>query len=325
VLTGGTSGDTFIIAVGDSRNTNALTLDRITDFTAGSDRIIITGNVSGGGSEAINLGSVTPDTNGIYTIGAGVTNSVNIQLQNGGSPVITSTLVSSVQLGNGAAANTALGTTPTPATLGTGVSHILGSYADYVTFVDNTATTVSGGAGADTIIAGNGADSIDGGTGADAITLGTGSVDTVRISSFSGDVITGFTSGTDLLDVKTSLIVNGTTTSASQVLLANVAAWNASTAAVGANDYAIEINAAAGVAGSVDTAAEVAALLTGAQTNITVGDSVLLILDDGTDTYIWNWADTALTTGFVDASELTLVARLVGVTDVVAADIPVSP
>jgi Ca2+-binding RTX toxin-like protein len=108
---------------------------------------------------------------------------------------------------NGADTITGLANFATTVNAGSGNDTITGG---------NLVDTIDGEAGNDTIVAGEGADSITGGTGADTIDLteATSAVDTVVFAtvgdgstaattgSFSGyDVITGFASGKDKLDV----------------------------------------------------------------------------------------------------------------------------
>lgn len=153
---------------------------------------------------------------------------------------------------------------------------------------------------------------ITGGAGDDSIVLTetTPAADTVKITLATDgtDTITGFAAdtGADVLSFATAGFVNGTP-AATLKTLADVAAFTAGLAAIGANDIFVEI-ASQAVAG-VDTAAEVGTLLSTtatAMTNITTGDKIIVALDVGTDMYLWYWVDSATNAGKVDTAELTL-------------------
>ena len=118
----------------------------------------------------------------------------------------------------------------------------------------------------------------------------------------------------------TALLVNGTP--ASTLVQATVANWNATATTVGANTRFVEITDSQ-AAGAVDTAAEIAALLTGVQTNIANGDKIIIALDDGADMYLWYWQATATNATAIDEAEVTLVAKLVGVTSIANGDLAV--
>ncbi len=188
--------------------------------------------------------------------------------------------------------------------------------------------TLNGNAGADSITAGEGVDTVTGGAGNDTINLTetTAAADLVKmtLSTDGTDTITGFAAGTgaDVLSFAAAGLVNGTPSS-TLLTLADVAAFVAGGTAIGANDIFVEITASQ-TAGGVDTAAEVATLLSTsatAMTNIAATDKIAIALDDGTDTYVWYWQDSATNTGKVDAAELTLAAKLVGVTDIADGDL----
>jgi hypothetical protein len=186
------------------------------------------------------------------------------------------------------------------------------------------ANTIVGTALADQITGGNGADIINGGAGNDLIDLTetTAAADVVQYSSGGGtDTVIGFAAGAgaDVFSFATALLVNGTPSSTlNQKTLTQFNANNA----VGANDRFVEITDSQ-AAGGVDTAAEVAALLTGTQANIADGDKIIIALDDGADMYLWYWQATATNATAIDAAELTLVAKLVGVTSLADGDLAV--
>jgi len=187
------------------------------------------------------------------------------------------------------------------------------------------ANTIVGTGLADQITGGNGADVITGGAGNDAIDLTetTAAADVVKmtLSSDGTDTITGFAAGAgaDVLSFATAGLFNGTPTSTlNQKTVAN---FNANDA-VGTNDRFVEITDSQ-AAGAVDTAAEVAALLTGTQAAIANNDKIIIALDDGSDMYFWYWQATATNATAIDAAELTLVAKLVGVTALADGDLAV--
>ena len=111
----------------------------------------------------------------------------------------------------------------------------------------------------------------------------------------------------------------------------SVARWTAPLGSLGANDIFVEFTDDTGAPGSCDEASEVAALLTagasgGTQFNASFDfqrDEVVLFLHDRTDGYLWHWSEAALGDGNVDASELTLLVKLVGVTDITNGDLAV--
>ncbi|WP_391481664.1 beta strand repeat-containing protein [Nereida sp. NH-UV-3] len=172
--------------------------------------------------------------------------------------------------------------------------------------------------GVDTITAGTGADFIAGGKGADVINLAVDQqADTVVILAGGlGDVITGFESGangTDVIVFANDLTKNGTASATLKSIT------NEGT--VAANDSYIEITTAT-VAGGADTAAEIATFLDGLTiTNVddSANDIVMFAVNDGTDTYIWQWTEDS--TNGVQADDLALGAVLKGVTDLENGDI----
>ena len=141
-----------------------------------------------------------------------------------------------------------------------------------------------------------------------------------------GDTITDFVSGTDKIGVLAALVNNGTN-STTLLTLANAAVFTGGGTAIGANDVFIEITAS-GTTANVSTAAGMDAWIGNgasatAMSNIASGDKVLIFVDDGTDGYLWQWVDTATNTGVVDAAELTLIAKLTGVTDIANGDLAI--
>jgi len=183
------------------------------------------GTTTDGGSSAvqgvvINLGSsaVTATTiNAVASLGDGTNGDVN-------SDVTSVSNGQLVRLGTAA-------TVSTRVTTFTGIENVIGSGGGDYIVGSSGANSISGGAGGDWINPGSGADTVDGGTGADAITITetTQSADRVTLTTGESvarsaetvteagilatetivfangvDVVTGFVSGTDTLDVTTA-------------------------------------------------------------------------------------------------------------------------
>ena len=222
-----------------------------------------------------------------------------------------------------------------------GVEFLTLSSAASVTLDAQTeAFTITGSSGNDTIVAGAGADTITGGDGADMITGGSGldsiaggaGADVIRIGAVvptSTDTVVGFVSGTDKVQVLSSLLFNGTNSAILHTT--TIFAWTNFGGSLSANDIFIEFTDDTGAPGSCDEASEVAALLTagatqGVQTTALfdfLRDEIVLFLHDGTDGYLWHWSEAAGGGGNVDASELTLLVKLVGVTNIAIGDLAV--
>jgi hypothetical protein len=189
---------------------------------------------------------------------------------------------------------------------------------------------VNGGAGADTITGGAGADVITGGTGADSITGGSGA-DSINFpgttaalqKADAGDVIVGFVSGTDeiVFEYDAYLTPTGSTTG-STVAATQFVTNMATNADISANTVAFVFQ----LTGTTDSAtAGIAAGAAAALANVTGASTaqILFLLDNGTSSYVWLWdADAAATDdAVVDATELTLMATIVGVTALADGDI----
>jgi len=202
-------------------------------------------------------------------------------------------------------------------------SKIDGNLVDFASAVTGAGatTTVSWGTktdgalssgGADTINAGAGADYVVGGEGKDTIDLGAadGDADTVvytALATAGGDVINNFeaNAGNDVIKFAADQLVNGTPTAT----LASIT----STGTVGANDVFVAVTTTA--TAGVDTAAKAATFLTNVGFgNVATNDKIVLALTDGTDTYLYYYQEAG-TTGAA-SSELTQIAKLVGVTSV---------
>jgi Ca2+-binding RTX toxin-like protein len=173
--------------------------------------------------------------------------------------------------------------------------------------------------GADTINAGAGADFVVGGEGKDTIDLGAadGDADVVSIvfaATAGGDVISNFEAltGNDVIKFAKDQLVNGTPSAT----LSSIT----STGTVGANDTFVEVTTAA-AAGAVDTAAEVVTFAAnlGVAANVANTDKIILALQDGVDTYLWYFQEDG--TAGIQSANLTLVAKLTGVTDIADGDL----
>jgi Ca2+-binding RTX toxin-like protein len=194
--------------------------------------------------------------------------------------------------------------------------------------------TIDGGAANDTILGGADNDSITGGAGNDSLTGGSGADIFVKDAvAFSGgvgagvsDTITDFTIGSDQFDFAgTTGLQNGaaatsTLTSANTLIVtsatANAAANLVTTDLVyligASNDQlAAGTTAATAVANAVTALTSIADF---AAANVATGDSFLLVLDDGTNSFLFQYvADgTAATTA---AADLELLAVINGVAD----------
>lgn len=188
------------------------------------------------------------------------------------------------------------------------------------------ADTISGGNGADIILGGGGADVLTGGLGADTITGGAGadsivlteasaSADIVKFTSNlfveAGDTITGFNAnaGTDVIQFSNSVVTNGAN---NETLLTTDV-----NGTIGANDVFIEITT---TLSDLTSASSVASSLSGfTVSNVASGETVIFALQDGTDTYLW--AFTQDSRAGIQSSDLTYVAKVVGITDIANGDL----
>jgi len=182
----------------------------------------------------------------------------------------------------------------------------------------NGADIILGGGGADVLTGGLGADTITGGAGADSITLTetTASADVVRFTSNlfteAGDTITGFNAntGADVIQFSSSVVTTGGNSNAT-LLTTDV------NGTIGANDVFLEITT---TLSDLTSASSVASSLSGfTVANVANGETVIFALQDGTDTYLWAFTQDAR--GGIQASDLTMVAKLAGVTDIADGDL----
>jgi hypothetical protein len=190
----------------------------------------------------------------------------------------------------------------------------------------STGSTITGTAKDDSVLGGAGVDTITGGAGVDAINAAGGADVIVLGDSTNGnnyDQITGFTGASD--DIKALQSVHGwnSVDNVTTVLLSTGATVKAADAAGDANILTISTDIAthtyATFMAGTSTYAELegtaitAMGLTGALDAAAV---VLVVVDDGVDTGLWQFTSgDAATDNAVAASEIELIGILKGVTD----------
>lgn len=306
VLVGGAGNDTYAISDADEVDTitdiaGEGTLDTLF-FAAGLDLKTEASNVSVNG--ATDLGGVSGGGAGIEQIVITAGQAVTLD-----SDHLTANYINVTDTGAAATTLKVLGDDAVADTIN--LSNLTFTASTYVDANGATTATTAWDAATDILY-------VDGGTSADNITLA--SVATrVGISGIaSTDTITGFTSATDKLYVATALVANGGGDT-DTLVTATSTAFKATATTIGATTGFVFISDSVGVAGSCDEASEVVTFLDGAggtgnQTNMASGDIVFVAVRDAADTYIWSWTDSGTNTATIDAAELALVAKLVGVT-----------
>ncbi|MFN7085209.1 MAG: calcium-binding protein, partial [Burkholderiales bacterium] len=195
---------------------------------------------------------------------------------------------------------------------GAGADTITGGFgADTISGGAGT-DSLTGGLGNDSITGGEGADTINGGSGADTINLteSTAAADVVQYGGASwgvqGDTIIGFAAGAgaDTIDVAEALLVNDDAGDTSA--LVEIAA-NGATAA---DRVFFEITTQ--LSGSLTDATNVAGQLAGITlTGVTASDSIMFIVGNASDSYLWVFAEDA--TAGIQAGNLTLIGTVQGV------------
>jgi Ca2+-binding RTX toxin-like protein len=296
-ITGTSGNDAITLASGG-------TIVDTVNVTAGTDTIV---NFASGGADVLNVSAgataVLTPTGNTFTLTSTISNAGTVTI----NALSTST---GVDLS---------GTTVT----GTGSFILNSSLAAAAGTFKGTAVVdnITGGVGADTISAGAGNDTITGGLGADSITSGggndtivlteaTSSADKIVFESTASangiDTITGFITGSDILDL------NPLTTSTA------VTAVTGSLTATADKVYYLQT----ATAGNADTAAAVATAVTGAATWTAAAAAAYIVINDDNSSAIYQWTDTAGTAG-VQAGELVLIAtvdaRLASTADIIFA------
>jgi len=264
-----------------------ITATSIETFTVNSSRAstgtLTLGNITltdGAGSQTITVTSAS-------TVGAGTLTADTVNFAG-----VTGT-VSGVTLANTAGASF---------TGGSGATTVAGSAnADVInTGIGND--TITGLAGNDIINAGDGTNSITGGAGTDTLTGGSG-VDTyVMVAADIGDTITNFTVATDVIDWNTALVsitVGNTTPLFYQAAAAGTA--------IAVTTTVFELTGVTGASGAAGLVTALGATATNTDTDANI---LIVYYITGGGAEIYNWINTDAD---VEATELTLVATLVGV------------
>jgi hypothetical protein len=126
-----------------------------------------------------------------------------------------------------------------------------------------------------------------------------------------GDTVTDFqTAGTrDIINFATGALANGT--NAGYVNLTGTGD------VIGVNDVVITLGGANFTStGDLSVSATALVIANALDTvNVANGDRVVILLDNGTNTYAWLFAETATNTGTIDTAEFSLLAVLSGVAD----------
>lgn len=198
-----------------------------------------------------------------------------------------------------------------------GILTVTGGTGDDIITAGAGNHTINGGDGADLISGGAGVDIINGGSGADVITLG----DSTDGNNY--DQITGFATTSD--DIKALQSVHGwnSTDGTSTVLLATGATLKAADVAGDSNIMTISSNvsthtyitfmAGTSTYDQLETAAATAMGATGALDAAAV---VLVAVDDGTHTGLWQFTSgDAAVDDATETSEIELIGILKGVAD----------
>jgi len=161
---------------------------------------------------------------------------------------------------------------------------------------------LTGGSGADDITGGDGDDAITGGVGADALNGGLGADTFVMVLADRGDTIASFAVASDFIDWNTALSATDGTTTAVTYQAA------AAGTAIGATTTVFELTGVAGATGAAGLVTALAATATNADTDANI---LFVYYITGGGAEIYNWVNTD---GNVEATELTLVATLTGIT-----------
>ena len=183
---------------------------------------------------------------------------------------------------------------------------------------DTAGRTLNGTSAVDTLNGKAGADTFYGGGGNDNLYLGSSDIaaDTVKYTATSdfgtaGDTIYQFEQGVggDVIDFASSLLFNGSGSTTLNEL-------TATSAALTIDDLFIELGGANFNSTTTGTEPGALAVITALDTsNLASGDKVLFAMDDGTDTYLWRFAEDGTTTNNATSGEIQLVATISGLAD----------
>jgi len=289
------SGTIETITGGGNTDVLNLTRDSTFDNVLGSVSAIETINGTSN-DDSITLSATT--TNFTADLGGG---NDSVTLANGTNSGITLTSVETVTGGN---------TTDDAVTLGNSSPN---------TTTLTAVETVTGGTNVDNLtIAGTQDTSLSGGGGADSLTLNSSGTHTVSYNTTSegGDTITGFDpgSGSDVFNFAALFPLNNGVTDATL----QQATGTGDT--VGATTIFIALGGSAfdGTNGSSagDVASAIDALNT---TNLDDGEKILVIADDGTNSYLWHFAEDS-EAGAENDGDLTLIATVNNIADAASFD-----
>ena len=312
-ITGGTGVDTFTGGADKDTLNGDAGADKLYGDNAGTKEVA-----------TLTIGGTPANTNTVAVTLFGTVLTVTLDATTGATVASAATAVK-------AAIDSTFGDYVTTGTIAAGAftitSKIDGNLTDFsvtaggggatAAFGSKTDGGVSSG-GVDTINAGAGADFVFGGEGKDTIDLGAADGDADSLvyvfnATAGGDNVSNFEAGTgnDVIKFAKDLFSNGTLTATLKSVT--------STGTIADNDTFVEVTTAA-AAGGVDTAAEVATFLANLGTsNVGNGEKVLLALQDGVDMYLWAFTNDG--TAAIASSEVSLVAKLVGVTDIADGDL----
>jgi len=298
-VTIGSSGGTFAIqgaietVVGGSTD-DTINLTGATSNTIGNVSAVetITGTVSGSDSVTFGSSASTTSLDGIETVTGGSANEV-LTLSSA-----TSDFTADLGGGSGDQITLANG-------VNTGVS------------ISNT-ETVKGGAGKDTVtITGTGSTEITGGAGKDTLNLNSSGAHTVVYDSASHgeDTITGFDPGTGS-DVVNFSGLFALSNGGDNTTLEEIAS---PTAQIGANSLFVALGGGSFSATNTDTAAGAVSVINGLDTtNIASGDKVLIMMDNGTNSYLWHFTEDG--SAGAETDDLQLIATFSGIADAASFD-----
>ena len=334
-LTGGAGADTFFYAaVADSSGS---TVDTITDFLSGSDKLKITIDESSATAAktvvfTINVGGTTSQASkqtaqDALTGNIGqmtyVTDTGTLWVNMNADNLLTS-LDLAIKINAGATATSTVASTDTIGVITTG----------------SGGDTVTGGAGADIISTGAGADTVDGGLGADIITLGA-SDSGADIVDFSGDgistdVVKKFDTTEDKMSFDGLTGITATSGTAAPTDAGGEEGANGTAALIDGAVYVIDnetqpiLDEGEEAVGDFTSLTDVAAYLGEAYTSTAASDAAIFIINDpsnnasGTpDAYVYYFVEDAGEASTISASELTLIGKIheEGLVVVVAGDV----